>query len=158
MLANNFLKYLKSFQGNIDFDVNSKKNLTDWQTNKGKPSDIDVGIKGVVQVSSGSSIRSDCVSKIKTIRTPNVNNVIIGNLNMNSFSSKFDDLKVLMTGMFDILVITKTKLDNTSPVLQFHIAVFSIPYRLDRNRNGGGVIVYVREEIPSKLLSKYSFK
>ena len=63
-----------------------------------------------------------------------------------------------MTGMFDILVITETKLGNSFPVLQFHIDGFSIPYRLDRNRNGGGVIVYIREDIPSKLLLKFSFK
>ena len=31
----------------------------DWQTNKGKPSDINVGIKEVVQDSSESSIMSD---------------------------------------------------------------------------------------------------
>ena len=36
-----------------------------WQINKGKPSDIDV----IIQDSSGSSIRSDYVSKIKTIKT-----------------------------------------------------------------------------------------
>ena len=87
-----------------------------------------------------------------------MNNVIVSNLNINSLSSKFDDLKVLMTDMFDILVITETKLDNTFPVSQFHIERFSIPYRLDRNRNGGGVTVYVREDIPSKFLSKHSFK
>ena len=69
----------------------------DWQTNKGKPLDIDVGIKEVAQDSCGSSLRSDCISKIKTIRTQNINNVIIGNLNINSLSH---DLKVLMTGMF----------------------------------------------------------
>ena len=65
---------------------------------------------------------------------------------------------MLMTGMFDILVITETKLDNTFPVSQFHIDESSMPYRLDRNRNGGGVIVYVREDVPSKLLSKHCFK
>ena len=90
-----------------------------------------------------------------TIRK-NVNNVVIGNLNINFLSSKFDDLKVVMTGMFDILVITETKLDNTFPVSQFHIDGFSIPYRLDTNRNGGSVIVYVWKDIPSKLLSKHS--
>ena len=47
VLGNNFLKCLKSFQGNIDFDINSKKNLMDWQTNKGKPSDIDPDIKEI---------------------------------------------------------------------------------------------------------------
>ena len=128
VLANNFLKYLKSFQGNIDFNVNSKKKLMDRQTNRSRSSDVDVDIKEVVQDSSGSSISSDCISRIKAIRTQNVN-VIIGNLNINSLSSKFDDLKVLMTGMFDILVITETKLDNTFPVSQFHIDGFSIQCR-----------------------------
>ena len=28
-------------------------------------------------------------------------------------------------------------------------------YRLDRNRNRGGVIIYVREDIPSKILEKH---
>ena len=134
----------------------------DWQTNKGKPSDIDVGIKVVVQDSFKSSIRSDCVSTIKAITTQTVNNVVIGKLNINSLSSKFDNLKVLMTGMFDILVITETKLDNTFPASQFLIDGFSIPYRIDRYRNGGGgrrgVIAYVREGIPNKLPSKHSFK
>ena len=30
-----------------------------------------------------------------------------------------------------------------------------MPYRLYRNRNRGGVIIYVREGIPSKNLEKY---
>ena len=35
---------------------------------------------------------------------------------------------------------------------------FSNPYRLDKNRNGGGILIYVREYIPSnKLLNKHSF-
>ena len=32
-----------------------------------------------------------------------------------------------------------------------------MPYRLDRNRNGGGVIIYVRDDIPSKVLIKHFF-
>ena len=47
VLGNNFLKCFKIFQGNIDFDINSKKNLMDWQTNKGKPSDIDPDLKEI---------------------------------------------------------------------------------------------------------------
>ena len=38
-----------------------------------------------------------------------MNNIIIGNLNINSLSSKFDDLKVLIAGMFYILLITEIK-------------------------------------------------
>ena len=66
--------------------------------------------------------------------------MIIGTLNINSISSKFDDLKVLISGIFDILIITETKLDETYPISQFHIDGYSMPDRLDRNRNGGGVI------------------
>ena len=75
----------------------------------------------------------------------------------NSLSSKFDDLKVLICGMSDISIITETKLDDTYPISQFHIDGYSMPYRLDRNRNDGGVIIYVREDIPSKILRKHFF-
>ena len=83
--------------------------------------------------------------------------MIIRTLNINSFSSKFDDLKVLISGMFDILIITETKLDDTYPISQFHIDGYSMPYRLDRNRNGRGVIIYIREDIPSKILREHLF-
>ena len=59
--------------------------------------------------------------------------------------------------MFDILIITVTKLDGTYPVSQFHIDGYSMLYRLGRNRNGGGVIIYARENIPSTVLRKDLF-
>ena len=34
---------------------------------------------------------------------------------------------------------------------------FSLQYRLDRNRNGVGVMIFVKEDIPSKLLTKDNF-
>ena len=86
-----------------------------------------------------------------------MNNAIIGNLNINSLPNKFDELKVPVNGMLDVLIITETKLDDTFPVWQFHIDGFSKPYRLDRNRNGGGVIIYMREGIPSEILTKYVY-
>ena len=75
----------------------------------------------------------------------------------NSLSSKFDDLKVLICGMSDISIITETKLDDTYPISQFHIDGYSMPYRLDRNRNDGGVIIYVRDNIQSNILRKHLF-
>ena len=57
--------------------------------------------------------------------------------------------------MLDIVIITETKLDDTFPVSQFHVDGFSKPYRLDRNRNGGGVTIHVREDISSKILTKH---
>ena len=33
---------------------------------------------------------------------------------------------------------------------------YSEPFRLDRNCNGGGLLIYIREDIPSKQLFDYS--
>ena len=54
----------------------------------------------------------------------------------------------------DILVITGTKLDNSFPTLQFLVKGFPEPLRLDRNRNRGGVMIYIRGDIASRLLLK----
>ena len=84
-----------------------------------------------------------------------MNKVIIGNININSLLAKFDQVKEVILKNVDILVITETKLDDTFPLGQFYVEGFTMPYRLDRNRNGGGVIIYVREDIPSKILEKH---
>ena len=70
---------------------------------------------------------------------------------------KLNQLKELVLKQVDILVICETKLDETFRSSQFHMDGFSLPYRLDRNRNGGGVMIFVRENIPSKLLTKPNF-
>ena len=85
----------------------------------------------------------------------NVIRIIIGNLNINSISNKFDQLKLSFKGNVDILLVTKTKLDSTFPTSQFLIDGYSEPYRFDRNRNVGGVLLYIREDIPSKLLADH---
>ena len=79
-------------------------------------------------------------------------------LHINSLSSKFDDLKIIISGMFDILIITGKKLDDTYPISQFHIGSYSMLYRLARKINGGRVIIHLREDIPSKVLRKYLFR
>ena len=84
-------------------------------------------------------------------------NQTIGQININSILSKFNLLKELVLKHVDILVVCETKLDETFPSSQFHMDGFSLPYRLDRNRNGGGVMIFVREDIPSKLLTKHNF-
>ena len=91
--------------------------------------------------------------RTQKVRINNIKNVIIATLNVNSLVSKFDELKVIGQEIFDILIINETKLDASFPI--FHVS--SIPYRLDRNRNGDGLIIYVREDITSKMLTKHRF-
>ena len=63
----------------------------------------------------------------------------------------------LVTGNVDILLISVTKIGNTFPTPQFAISGFSSPYRLDRSQHGGGLLLYVKEDIPSSILPAQSF-
>ena len=51
------------------------------------------------------------------------------------------------------MVISETKLDESFSNGQFKIPGYALPFRLDRNQFGGGIMVFVREDIPSRVLS-----
>ena len=53
----------------------------------------------------------------------------------------------------DILLIYETKVDSSFPLVKFHIEGYENPYRLDRNANGSGILLYTKEDIPSTLLN-----
>ena len=65
----------------------------------------------------------------------------MGNLNINSISGKFD--KCLIPSDVDILALTETKLDETLTTSIFRIDGFPSPFRVDQNRKGGGILIYV---------------
>ena len=51
-------------------------------------------------------------------------------------------------------MISETKLDETVQAAQFSLQGFGDPYRFDRNRNGGGIMLYIIQDIPSRLIEK----
>ena len=57
----------------------------------------------------------------------------------------------------DVLVITETELDHTFLASQFLVTGFSVHYILDQNRNGGGIMIFIRDYIPSRMLTKHVF-
>ena len=67
--------------------------------------------------------------------------------------NKFDLFSEQLKGTIDVLKISETKTDDSFPIGQFLIEGFCTPYRLDRNSKGGGVLLYVREDIPSNLIT-----
>ena len=89
---------------------------------------------------------------IKTLRHKNVNRLICAQLNINSIRNKLDSLINIINNNTDILMISETKLDPSFPTGQFHIHGFSEPYRFDRSSSGGGMLLYIHENIPSKLI------
>ena len=101
--------------------------------------------------------KSNDLDKLKSINIKNKNRLIIAQLNINSLRNKFDCLEVLIKDKIDILVITETKLDDTFPLTQFSMEGFKTPIRQDRSCHGGGISVYIRDNIPSKVLQKLPF-
>ena len=94
---------------------------------------------------------------LKEIRVNNVNKNVIGTLKINSLAPKSDQLAEVVGNNLDILTLPEIKLDSSFPSQQFALAGYSEPYRLDQNREGGGVIIYVRKDIPSKPLTTHNF-
>ena len=60
---------------------------------------------------------------------------------------KFESLLEIIQDNIDILAITETKLDESYTTNMLDIEGYSLPYRRDRNVNGGGVLVYIKEGI-----------
>ena len=52
-----------------------------------------------------------------------------------------------------MLMISETKLNESFPIGQLLIICFSTPFRFDRNCHGGGIPLYIRKDMASKLLS-----
>ena len=44
-------------------------------------------------------------------------------------------------------------MDSSFPKAQFYIEEYATPFRLDRDINGGGLLLYIRENIPASLLN-----
>ena len=60
---------------------------------------------------------------------------------------------MLIYGNSDVLMISETKLDESFSPGQFLLDGYSARFRFARNGNNGGILLYIREDIPSKLLS-----
>ena len=48
-------------------------------------------------------------------------------------------------------MISETKADNSFPDGQFFLDGFGTPFRLDRNRNAGAIMLFIRNDIPAKF-------
>ena len=90
-----------------------------------------------VYIDSHVSTDDDTIlCQLNEIRGNNLNNVIIGILNVNHFAGKCNDFKLIIPGNIDIMILVETKLDNSYPTSQLFLR--------DRNKSGGGILVYER--------------
>ena len=109
---------------------------------------------------SGQAISNDDnadeleLSELVSFYKNNLKNLKIGHLNINSIRHKFQPLaQALNKGMLDILSIQESKLDNSFPMAQFSINGYKC-YRKDVTCNCGGLLIYVRSDLPQRRLQE----
>ena len=77
-------------------------------------------------------------------------------LNVNSLLSKIDELRDITNYIRPaVLGITESKLDNSVTNTEVNINCYSI-IRNDRNRNGGGVACYIRNDLYFNIKNIFS--
>ena len=80
--------------------------------------------------STESAQTGDPKEILKNLKLKNINRLICAQLNVNSIGIKFDSLVNIVNNNID----------------------FPQPYRFGRKSNGGGIFLYIPEDIPSKLI------
>ena len=128
--------------------------------------EVAISISPAVDVTLGSPILdlpdtpydSDAKSALKKLHLKNIGRLTIGYLKINSIRNKFDVLKEIVSQNLDILMVAETKIGDSFPKEQFHFEGYADPLRLDRNCEGGGLLVYVKSDITTRQLKYFKFE
>ena len=92
---------------------------------------------------------NEFIEYLQNLRIETSGNLLIGHLIINSIRNK--------VGMLSYMIGTsESKLDDTFSTSQFVIDSFTEPFRLDRTRNGCGILLYVKNNITATLLTSYT--
>ena len=89
---------------------------------------------------------------LKCLTEGNPNHPIFPQVNINSIRNKFQFLASQIINNVGVLLLCETKLGDSFPTAQFLLDGFPKPYRLNRRSNGGGILLYVKDDISSRLL------
>ena len=108
-------------------------------------------------LSESSDTLNDDLIGLSKQRLKYPKNLTIGHLNINSVRNKFSSLQQTVLNKTDILLLSETKIDDSFPNSQFFAEGFKM-YRKDRTKTGGGLLLYVNENLPGKIINSYKFK
>ena len=78
---------------------------------------------------------------------------MLGHININSIQNKFKFLSNSTKGNLDILMVPETSSGSRFQSNQFTIEGWAAPIAFDRNGWGGGILFYIWEDIPTRLLT-----
>ena len=105
-------------------------------------------------ISSNNSEEKDPQSFLKDLRINNINRLIIGELNINCLSNKFDQLSIMTSGNIDILRYLKQSSTKLFYQRSFCYKVFACLTDLVVMVMVVALYVYARENIPSQIIER----
>ena len=108
-----------------------------------------------VCINPNASNEADLTNTLRLNRSKYSKNVIFSHLNINCIRIKFATLKEIVSNNVNILTIGETKIGKSFPTAQFIIERFSKPLKLDISDKSGGLLVYVRQYLLSRQLTKF---
>ena len=89
--------------------------------------------------------KSPDLEKLQDARWKYLKQTLLTYWNINSLRNKVIDLQEIVGYLLpDYLVLSETKLDNSFPLAQFNLPNYEIRTRCDRDKNGGGLMEFVR--------------
>ena len=127
------------------------------KVDKSHSDDCDSGSADSLTSNSRANGKFTVFVHLRKIKVKNMNRITIAQININSLRNKFSFVCEAVRGNIDILLVTEIKLDSSFRSAQFQMHGYTTPYRLDRNANDGGLLLYVREDIPSKKIDNVDF-
>ena len=95
-----------------------------------------------------NNVDSDCTSSTSSHFNSLLESALctIVHLNVRSLLTSIDQLS-LEFNEFDIIALSETFLDDSITNSDIDITGYSEPFRMDRNRHGGGVCIYVKSTL-----------
>ena len=103
-----------------------------------------------------TNCNENAFESIRRFKLDHSKNMIISHYNINSIRNKFVEISPLLADLdIDILVIAETKIDQSFPSAQFSVQNYKL-YRQDRDDRGGGIMVYINDSVPHRLVKEYT--
>ena len=104
-----------------------------------------------IECTETASTNYECIGeKVKTI-----SGISIAHLNVCSLVKNIDEIRLMLNkAKIDIITFCETRLDSTISDNEIYVDGYNV-VRNDRNRNGGGVIIYVNSRLNYKVLEEF---
>ena len=99
------------------------------------------------------SISTYLSKKLKDLHIERPLNVILFYLNINSIRNNFSNLEQVIGDSVAILTTAEAKIDSTFPAAQFCLANYHTTYHLDIRDKSGGILAYIKPNIPTGQLN-----